>query len=70
MKTETKSCRELHFVTGAGDIMKSVTIKDNGKLVFKVIRRKCGRYELTYDERLAHLDIEIRDDDNCKVYVK
>ena len=50
--------------------MKSVTVKDKGKVLIKVIHRKCGRYDVIYDKRLAHLDIDVRNDNNCKVYVK
>lgn len=50
--------------------MKSVTIKDKGKILIKVIHRKNGEIELLRQENLLHLDIEVRDDTNKKVYFR
>jgi hypothetical protein len=49
--------------------MKSITIRHRGKIVFKVIHRKSGRYDIIRDKDFADPDveIEIRDERNCKV---
>jgi len=53
-----------------GTEMKSVTIRDKGKILIKVIHRKNGEIELLRQENLLHLDIEVRDDTNKKVYFR
>lgn len=50
--------------------MKSVTIKDKGKILIKVIHRNNGEIELLRQENLLHLDIEVRDNANKKVYFR
>jgi hypothetical protein len=50
--------------------MKSVTVKDpNGILILKVIHRKSGKIEVIYRGVLSGYCIDIRDDDNKKVYI-
>ena len=53
-------------------MMKSVTIKDKKrKLLIKVIYKKNGEYELIQTSELANLvDIDVRDNNNCKVNFK
>ena len=50
--------------------MKSVTIRDKkGKLLIKVLHRKDGCYDILKLNSLEEIDIEIRDDKNCKVFI-
>lgn len=49
-------------------ILKSVTIKNQrGKLLIKILHRKNGEIEVTRISDYESLDIEVRDDDGCKV---
>ena len=54
--------------------MKSVTIKDKqtGKVLFKVIHKKGGKYEITMLKNLFNYntDVDIRDDNNSKVLLQ
>jgi len=51
-------------------MIKSVTIKDKtGKLIFKVICRKNGNYEIIKDPLLVeeHIEIDVRNEKNQKI---
>lgn len=48
--------------------MKSVTIKDKlGNFLIKILHRKDGMIVMTREGLAIDYDIEIRDDENCKV---
>lgn len=53
-----------------GILMKSVTIRDKkGKVMVKVLQHKNGTYDTwVLTNILDTIDIEIRDEKNCKVY--
>jgi len=44
--------------------MKSVTVKHNGKIIFKAINRKAGFYEVTLMNWARETVVEIRDHKN------
>ena len=48
--------------------MKSVTIKQRGVLLIKIIHRKNGKIEITKHKGLADIDIDVRDDTGHKIY--
>uniref|UniRef100_A0A6M3LSI9 Uncharacterized protein n=1 Tax=viral metagenome TaxID=1070528 RepID=A0A6M3LSI9_9ZZZZ len=47
--------------------MKSVTIKQNGEVLIKIIHRKNGVIDLIKRPDLAKLEIDVRDDRNYKI---
>ena len=51
--------------------MKSITIKKpDGTLIMKVLHQKNGQFELELIREAEHWIIEVRDDNNKKVYMK
>lgn len=49
--------------------MKSVTIRDKktGEVYLKVMRHKDGHYTIDQNYNISQVDIEVRDENNCKV---
>uniref|UniRef100_A0A6M3L410 Uncharacterized protein n=1 Tax=viral metagenome TaxID=1070528 RepID=A0A6M3L410_9ZZZZ len=51
-----------------GAHLKSVTIKQRGVLLLKIIRRKSGKHEIVRHRGLADIDIDVRDDGGQKIH--
>lgn len=49
------------------NMIKSVIIKDNGRLLLKIKALKNGEYEIIKDSNLQYLTIDVRNEKNEKV---
>ena len=48
--------------------MKSITIRSkSGRVLLKILHRKSGQYDLIKDSTLEDIEVEVRDDQGCKV---